>query len=404
MIKDYFKLALENISHRKVRSWLTIIGIVIGIAAVVALVSLAQGVQQVITQEFEQLGVDKIIITPGGAIGGVSYQGTKPLTAHDVDVVDRVKGVKLVASYYLTFESIHFKNDVSYGNAVTGMPLDNTRKIIEDTNSYKLTSGRDLIEGDKYKCLIGYDFASGNVFTKNVIPGDRLMIANHTFEVVGTLDRIGNPTDDSSVIVPIKTLQEIYGTDEVSGMIAQTVAGEDPAAVADNIKRTMRRDRNLKEGNEDFSIQTTAEYLQSFNTILAVVTGIVVGIALISLIVGGVGIMNTMYTATLERTNEIGIMKAVGAKNSDIMQIFLIESGVIGLLGGILGIIIGIVLSKIVEFIGKNFLGTTLLSAYFQWYLILGALAFAFLVGMSSGVMPAIQASKMKPVDALRYE
>jgi putative ABC transport system permease protein len=111
-----------------------------------------------------------------------------------------------------------------------------------------------------------------------------------------------------------------------------------------------------------------------------------------------------MYTATLERTNEIGIMKAVGAKNSDIMQIFLIESGVIGLLGGILGIIIGIVLSKIVEFIGKNFLGTTLLSAYFQWYLILGALAFAFLVGMSSGVMPAIQASKMKPVDALRYE
>jgi putative ABC transport system permease protein len=271
-------------------------------------------------------------------------------------------------------------------------------------NNYKFTSGRKLLQGDKYKCVVGYDFASGRIFRNTVRAGDRLFFANHTFEVVGTIDRIGNPSDDGSILVPIETLQEIYNTKEVSGMMAQTKSGEDPAAVAEDIKKALRRDRNLKEGNEDFSVQTTTEFMQSFDTILNVVLGIVIGIACISLIVGGVGILNTMYTATLERTNEIGVMKAIGAKNSDILQIFLIESGMIGLIGGAIGVVIGIGLSKIIEFIGTNFLGTPLLRAYFPWYLIVGALAFAFIVGMISGALPARQASRMNPVESLRYE
>ena len=130
----------------------------------------------------------------------------------------------------------------------------------------------------------------------------------------------------------------------------------------------------------------------------------IVGIAGISLVVGGVGIMNAMFTAVLERTREIGVMKAIGARNDQILKLFLIESGMIGLIGGAIGIIIGIGLSKIVEFIGRNFLGTILLRAYFPWYLILGALAFAFIIGTISGLLPARSAARSSPVDALRYE
>ena len=125
--------------------------------------------------------------------------------------------------------------------------------------------------------------------------------------------------------------------------------------------------------------------------------------SIIAIIVGGIGIMNTMYTSVLQRTRDIGIMKAIGAKNSDILLIFLIESGILGLVGGAIGILIGVALSKLVEFASFQS-GITLFQAYFPWYLIAGALAFSFIVGVLSGILPARQASKLKPVDALRYE
>jgi len=134
------------------------------------------------------------------------------------------------------------------------------------------------------------------------------------------------------------------------------------------------------------------------------VQAVLVGIAAISLLVGGIGIMNTMYTSVLERTKEIGTMKAVGAKNSDILFIFLFESGLLGLVGGAIGIGIGIGLGEGAEYIASVGLGTNLLQAVFPWYLILGALLFSFLIGTLSGIFPAMQAAKLKPADALRYE
>ena len=131
---------------------------------------------------------------------------------------------------------------------------------------------------------------------------------------------------------------------------------------------------------------------------------VLVGIAAISLLVGGIGIMNTMYTSVLERTKEIGTMKAVGARNSDILLIFLMESGLLGLVGGAIGIAIGFGLGKGTEYIAGMYLGSGLLRAVFPWYLILGALAFSFIIGSLSGALPAVQASRLKPVDALRYE
>ncbi|MEK6820731.1 MAG: FtsX-like permease family protein, partial [Nanoarchaeota archaeon] len=165
-----------------------------------------------------------------------------------------------------------------------------------------------------------------------------------------------------------------------------------------------RKERGEKEGQETFSVQTSSQLLESFNSIFAVVQAVFVGIAAISLIVGGIGIMNTMYTAVLERTKEIGTMKAVGAKNSDILLIFLFESGLLGLVGGAIGIGLGIGIGKAVEIIAQQQLGTPFLRASFSLTLILGALLFSFVVGSVSGVLPALQASRLKPADALRYE
>jgi len=406
MLNDYFKLAIENISHRRLRSWLTIIGIVIGIAAVVALISLGHGVKKVITDEFSKMGTDKIIIQP--AVDIAFGSGLAPLTEQDMSVVKRVKGVKEVGGVVFKTGKIESKKSL-YFLYVLGLPLDETKKLIEETYSFEYIEGRGLKSGDKYQVVIAYDIARGKTLDKPVSVGDKINIEGKDFNIVGVLKQTGDPGFDSAVVIPMDAIRELYdlsaGNDyRVDGIIARTDAGANPDDVAEEIKRFMRRDRNVDEGNEDFSVQTTTQLMESFGIILDALSAIVIGIAAISLFVGGVGIMNTMYTAVIQRTNEIGVMKAIGAKNSDILQIFLIESGMLGLVGGVIGVAIGIGLSKIIEYIGRVFLGTILLKAYFPAYLIVGALLFAFIIGTLSGVFPAREAAKMKPVDSLRYE
>ena len=411
MFKDYFKLAWENITHRKVRSWLTIIGIVIGIAAVVALVSLGQGVKQVISADFAKIGTDKIFVLPAGGITSGppgSATGIKPMTEHDLEVVRRSKGVKEASGLILKPGKIIYNKKVYFTNVI-GIPLDESKKLLDEAWNFEYENGRSLKAGDKYKIVIGYDVANNKVLGKNVNIGDRINIEGQEFQVVGETKAIGDPGIDSGITMPQDTEEQLFKSihpegNEESEIIVRVNPGEDPSVVAENIKRDLRRSRNVKEGEEDFAVQTTAQLLDSFNIVLDALSAIVIGIAAISLFVGGVGIMNTMYTAVLQRTGEIGVMKAIGAKNSDILQIFLIESGMLGLIGGVIGLIIGMGLSSLVAFVGRNFLNTTLLYAYFPLYLIIGALLFAFVIGAASGVLPAMQASRQNPVDALRYE
>ena len=163
----------------------------------------------------------------------------------------------------------------------------------------------------------------------------------------------------------------------------------------------MRRDHDVKEGEEDFQVTTSIQLMEGFNNILNVVQIVLIGIAAISLFVGGIGIMNTMYTSVLQRRKEIGIMKSIGATNTAILTIFLFESGILGIIGGTIGVIFGLLLSKGVE-LGASLAGIDLLKAYISIPLIMSALVFSFLIGALSGFMPAKQASKLQPVDALR--
>ena len=164
------------------------------------------------------------------------------------------------------------------------------------------------------------------------------------------------------------------------------------------------KSRDVDEKTIDFTILTPEEVLAIFGTILTVLTSFLLGVAAISFLVGGIGIANTMYASILERTKEIGIMKSLGAQNSDVLKIFLIESSLLGLIGGILGVGIGIVISKTMEYIAINQLGTTLLQAATPFSLIAGCLIFALLAGAISGALPAYRASKIIPIEALRYE
>jgi putative ABC transport system permease protein len=407
MFTDYFKLAWENIAHRKLRSILTVIGIVIGIAAVVALISLGQGVKKVITDEFAKAGTDKIYIQSGNGFNP-NTKGIQPLTEQDTEVIEKTKGVEEVAGMLMKGGRVEYNRKITF-IGIIGMPLDESKKLVDEAWNFEYVDGRPLKSGDKYKAFIGSDISKDKALGKSVGVGDRIKIENVEFEIVGELKSMGDPGIDGGIFIPKEVAQELFNVNKPTGheesiIVARTVAGEDPAVIAENIKKELRRSRDLKEGEEDFTVQTTEQLLESFNTILNVLTAIVIGIAGISLFVGGVGIMNTMYTAVLQRTNEIGVMKAIGARNSDILTIFLLESGILGLIGGIIGLLIGMGLSSIVAFIGRTFLDTNLLYAYFPWYLVLGALLFAVVVGGLSGILPAIQASRQSPVEALRYE
>ncbi|GIU69584.1 MAG: ABC transporter permease [Candidatus Woesearchaeota archaeon] len=401
MIKDYFKLAIENITHRKLRSFLTIVGIVIGIAAVVALISLGQGVKKVVYDEFQKLGTDKIFVT--SAVGFSGSSGLAPLTEKDITVIKRVSGVQEAVGVKFASGKIESHNEQII-ETVIGVPSGEQYSLVEESYNFKYLYGRPLKQGDKYKVMVGNSLYSGKRFSKPINVGDKIIINGQRFDVVAILEKMGDPDVDNGVVILSDIYEELYNTKNENYILVRVKSGEDPLVVAENIKKDLRNYRNVKEGEEDFNVQTTDELLNSFGIILNALTAIVVGIAAISLFVGGVGIMNTMYTAVLQRTSEIGIMKAVGAKNDQILKIFLIESGVIGLIGGIIGVIIGIGLSKLIEFVGRIALDTVLLKAYFPWYLIIGSLAFAFVVGTISGLLPAIQAAKQNPVDALRYE
>jgi putative ABC transport system permease protein len=381
------------------------IGIFIGIAAVVGLISLGQGLQAAINDQFEQLGKDKIMIQSKtiGPPGSASSEKLI-LTTKDLETIKNVRGVENVVGILMKTSVLSFKDESKITIAIGINPEEIS--LFSQMQSFKIIDGRDLKKGDGFKAIVGYNNAiDGKIWKGAVQVGSTIEIEGVEFKVVGILGKTGDPYNDGGIYVPKETLREVLNVqDEESEIIAKTQSGFNPSDVADAIKRKLRQERDEKEDQETFSVQTSEQLLTTFTNIFGIVQAVLVGIAAISLVVGGIGIMNTMYTSVLERTKEIGTMKAVGAKNSDILQIFLFESGLLGLVGGTIGIALGIGLGKSVEYIAKIALGTDLLRASISFPLIAGALTFSFLIGTLSGVLPAMQASKLKPVDALRYE
>ena len=403
MLKDFLVLGLNNLKRRRLRSWLTMIGIFIGIAAVVALMSLGQGLQNYISEEFEKLGADKIIIQPKGFGPPGTAGPSLILTSEDLKTIENVRGVKWAIGFLIKQGQAVYKDEAGIGFAIGTNPED--LDLLSEVQSFEIIEGRDLKKGDKFKVVVGNNHAYGDIWDKPVQLGSKIEIEGYEFKVIGIMGKIGNPIDDGALYMTKDILKEILNVDdEESQIIVKTAEGFDPAEVAETIERKLRQSRGEKEDQETFNVQTSEQLLDTFQSIFAVVQGVLVGIAGISLLVGGIGIMNTMYTSVLERTKEIGTMKAIGARNSHVLLLFLLESGLLGLVGGLIGIGIGIGLAKGAEYAAAVVIGTPLLQAAIEPTIILGALAFSFIIGTLSGILPAMQASKLKPADALRFE
>jgi putative ABC transport system permease protein len=405
-LKDLLMIGLTNLRNRKKRTFLTILGIIIGISSVVALVSVGQGLSKSIDDELEKLGTDIIFVQAKTAMG-VSFTGTDDsgqINKKDLDIVRKITGVKEAAGFLAQPAKVSFGRE-ERTVYVFGYPeKSNEAKLIDDVNTWKIEEGRMISPGGKGRVVLGSDLAK-KTFEKKINIGNKIFIDGKEFKVVGIFKKLGDPGFDKGVLVSEDVLRVLYNRPFLfSYLYIRVGENENVEIIAERIERALRKERGQKEGQEDFSVQTPVQMIESFSIVLDIITTILIGIAAISLLVGGVGIMNTMYTSVLERTKEIGVMKAIGAKNKDIMFLFLIESGVLGLVGGFFGIVIGFSISKGVEFAAAQALGVDMLKVFFPWYLILGALFFSFLVGALSGFFPARRASRLKPVDSLRYE
>lgn len=405
MMGEYFSLAFKNLRRRQLRSWLTMIGIFVSIAIIFVLISLSLGLQSAISEQMRSLGVDKLFVYPSLEAGIPGLGNPVSMTTDDFDVVLRVSGVKIATYMCMESGKIVFNDQTRYF-MLAGFPLDKASSdVLYESSDLELDEGKIFSSDDRRYIMLGSQFKYGKVYDKPLKTGDRVLLNDVPFKIRGIFKSIGNPQDDQNVYMNIEDMKDLFNTsNRVDYMIVQVQQGADLEEVAARIDKKLMSFRDVTEKTKDFSVVTPEELLKSFSNILNIVMAFLLGVAAISLVVGGVGIANTMYTAVLERYREIGVMKAVGARNSDILKIFLVESGLLGLVGGIIGVILGIIMGKTVEAISVAKLHTTLLQAPIPPYLVLGCLVFAFLVGAVSGTFPAWQASQIKPVQALRYE
>ncbi len=404
MIRDYLRLSYDSLMHRGVRSWLTIIGIFIGITAVISLISLGEGLRGVVSSQFNFLSTDILVIQASGLNYGPPGTGAvNPLKEKYVDDIGRFNGVDTAVGRIIEMSLLEF-NDKSEPAFVVSVPGGTKRKTVETIAQIEVIRGRDLKDDDTNKVILGTNYVNADKFGKIIEVGSKVVIKGNEFEVIGILKKKGSFTVDNAVVVNEDELKKVFNVSDTYNIIAVKISkGADMSAVKDKIEDYLRKERNVKKGSEDFSVQTPQQAIKTLDSILFAIQIFIYVIAGISIVVGGIGISNTMYTSVTERTKQIGIMKSIGARNSDIFRLFLIESGLLGMVGGILGILCGLGLAYGLAFIGTAVLNTDLVRVNASMSLILGALAFSFIIGSVSGLLPAMQASKLKPVDALRY-
>ncbi|MFC1769031.1 ABC transporter permease [Nanoarchaeota archaeon] len=403
MLQDQFFFALNNLKSRKLRSWLTMLGIFIGIAAVVALIGLGEGLRETINAQFGFLGTDALSITASGGFGPPGTGVVDPLTDKELEEIEKVSGIEVVASRLLESVKMVYNKKASFTFAAS-MPNGEARDFIEDFVSLEVESGRLLKDGESGLAVLGYNFKEKERFGKPIKVGNKIELSGETFTVVGILEKTGNFQLDDALLINEDDFRELFDVpnDEHDIIAARFDEDSDLEKIKADIEKRLRKVRDVKEGEEDFSVETPASALQDVNTVILGIQIFVYIIAAISILVGGVGIMNTMYTSVVERTKEIGIMKSIGARNSSIFTLFFIESGLLGSVGGIVGIIGGVIAATGIAGIGKAVLGSDLISAHISLSLLIGALLFSFLLGSFFGTLPAYQASKLNPVEALR--
>ncbi|MCD6381830.1 MAG: ABC transporter permease [Candidatus Aenigmarchaeota archaeon] len=404
------KYAANMVLHAKIRSWLTIIGIIIGVAAVISIVSLGQGLKQNLNSKLGSLGGDLLTLSPGASFAKNFHSGRFPkkeiatskeepeLTDSDILVLRGIPDIAMIDAEISGRADVYFVAEKGYANIKGVNPL-TWPKI----TTSQIKEGRMLSPSDTNVVVIGNSLADG-FFKKKLGVNQLLSIEGKLFRIVGILDQ-----RSTTIYMPINSAYEILD-DKTKGKYDSIIMKVKDEDNIDNIVNAttlkLMLSRHVK--TKDFTLYSNKETQQARSDMMNSLTIFLTAIAAVALLVGAIGIANTMFTSVLEKTKEIGIMKAIGARNWDILKIFLLKAGIIGFVGGLLGVVFGILLSGFLPTLMGDSGG--MMSKFgssnstISFGTIILTLLISILIGMIAGVIPAYQASKLKPIDALKFE
>ncbi len=398
------RVAAESIAKNKMRTMLTMLGIIIGVGAVIVMVSIGQGAQSQIQAQIDNLGTNMIVITPGSSSQGGVSRGAgslNKLTVEDAETLKREGFLLSAVSPVIVSPTQVIGGQGNWRTAVFGVSTD-----YQDIRNWEVTSGRFFDATDERSmrkvAVIGNTVAN-NLFPGEDAVGQQIQLQNVPFEIIGVMSEKGQTAEgtdqDDVILAPYTTVQtRLSGRSFIAQVLASTYVPDDIPAAQEEIGAIMREAHELAQWEaDDFTIRNQTDLAEAAQGTTEVMTLLLAAIASVSLLVGGIGIMNIMLVSVTERTREIGIRMSIGARGSDVLTQFLIESVVMSAAGGMIGI-------------GIGFGGAALLGYFMSWnteisaVTVLVALTFAASVGVFFGFYPARKAAALNPIEALRYE
>ncbi len=404
-LTNLFRIAIRALFRNKMRAFLTMLGIIIGVASVIGMLAIGEGSKRSITDEMSSMGSNLVMIMPNmQRRGGVSLGASNSMVLKYSDVTAiRNEAVNISA----VSPTINANGQVIYGNQNTQTSIYGVSEEYLDIRKLEVRSGRIFnrteVRSMTKVCILGQTVVE-NLFGEGFDPvGLNIRIKNIPFEIIGILEDKGESgmgqDQDDIILAPYTTVQRrIAAIDYINGIYCSAVSEERSAAAIEEVEEILRRTHKLKESEEnDFRVMSQSELIETVSTITNIMKILLGAIAGISLLVGGIGIMNIMLVSVTERTREIGLRMSIGGRGKDILRQFLVESMMLSISGGLLGVIFGYLLASL----GGTLIGS---AAVVTTQSVVLAFAVCFAIGVFFGWYPAKKAANLNPIDALRYE